>query len=313
MCDSCHFIIKNATNNGLIDVGLKFFWELITFTNYSQQEENYFYKELYKNWKKYFDFELLLKNKTRSETKINLVLNYFIKFYNFCFKENGSSLMIFKNLHNDIQNDNYNMIKKLIEKLNDFEINLDNKVNIINLIFCFLSFEKDKLSFDDLYFILNQMMNFFKIFYSLNLKDEHIGTFLKEEKLIQKENYQKDMLKINLENNEQLNLLYKRYNLNSIFYALTKSKYDKYIYIKDMKHLYGILKSIPAQQNQQQHYSSHDVIEKLISLFKNLIKNNSKISSDEYGKSIIIDKITNSLCKIFFYYFEIMHFSKICS
>ena len=138
------------------------------------------------------------------------------------------------------------------------------------------------------------MMNFFKIFYSLNLKDEHIGTFLKEEKLIQKENYQKDMLKINLENNEQLNLLYKRYNLNSIFYALTKSKYDKYIYIKDMKHLYGILKSIPAQQNQQQHYSSHDVIEKLISLFKNLIKNNSKISSDEYGKSIIIDKIVNS-------------------
>ena len=305
MCDSCHFIIKNATNNGLIDVGLKFFWELITFTNYSQQEENYFYKELYKNWKKYFDFELLLKNKTRSETKINLVLNYFIKFYNFCFKENGSSLMIFKNLHNDIQNDNYNMIKKLIEKLNDFEINLDNKVNIINLIFCFLSFEKDKLSFDDLYFILNQMMNFFKIFYSLNLKDEHIGTFLKEEKLIQKENYQKDMLKINLENNEQLNLLYKRYNLNSIFYALTKSKYDKYIYIKDMKHLYGILKSIPAQQNQQQHYSSHDVIEKLISLFKNLIKNNDKISSDEYGKSIIIDKIANSLCKIFFYYFYI--------
>ena len=27
-----------------------------------------------------------------------------------------------------------------------------------------------------------------------------------------------------------------------------------YIYIKDMKHLYGILKSIPAQQNQQQQY-----------------------------------------------------------
>ena len=62
--------------------------------------------------------------------------------------------MIFKNLHNDIQNDNYNMIKKLIEKLNDFEINLDNKVNIINLIFYFLNFEQDKLSFDDLYFIL---------------------------------------------------------------------------------------------------------------------------------------------------------------
>ena len=46
------------------------------------------------------------------------------------------------------------MIKKLIAKLNDFEINLDNKVNIINLIFYFLNFEQDKLSFDDLYFIL---------------------------------------------------------------------------------------------------------------------------------------------------------------
>ena len=49
-------------------------------------------------------------------------------------------LIIFKNLHNNIQNDNYNMIKKLIIKLNDFEINLDNKVNIINLIFYFLNF-----------------------------------------------------------------------------------------------------------------------------------------------------------------------------
>ena len=112
MCDSCHFMIKNGTNNTLIDVGLRFFWELITFTNYNQYEENYFYRELYKNWKKYFDFELLLKNKNRSETKLNLVLNYFIKFYNFCFKENGNNILIFKNLHNDIQNDNYNLIKK---------------------------------------------------------------------------------------------------------------------------------------------------------------------------------------------------------
>ena len=79
----------------------------------------------YKNWKKYFDFEFFLKNKNRSETKVNLVLNYFIKFYNFCFKENGSSLIIFKNLHNNIQND---------------KINLDNKVNIINFILYFLNF-----------------------------------------------------------------------------------------------------------------------------------------------------------------------------
>ena len=63
MCDSCHFMIKNGTNGALIEVGLKFFWELITFTNYSIHEENYFYKELFKNWRKYFDFELLLKNK----------------------------------------------------------------------------------------------------------------------------------------------------------------------------------------------------------------------------------------------------------
>ena len=305
MCDSCHFMIKIGTISALIDVGLKFFWELITFTNYSQNEHNGFYDELFKNWKKYFDFEILLKNKTRSESKVNLILNYFIKFYNFCFKENGNNIILFKNLHSLIQKDNYTMVKKLIEKLNDFEVSLDNKVSIINMIYYFLNSEENKLSFDEFYFILNQLTNFFKTFYSLNLKDEYIGTFLKEEKQIQKETNQKDMLKINLENNEQHNLLYKRYNLNSIFYTLTKSKYDKYIYIKDMKHLYGILKPYIPQQNQQPHYSSYDVIAKFISCFKDLIKNNNKIASDEYGKSIIIDKVSNLLCKIFFYYFFI--------
>ena len=68
---------------------------------------------------------MILKNKNRSETKINLAPNYFTKFYNFCFKEIGSSFIIFKNLHNNIQND---------------KINLDNIVNIINLIFYFLNF-----------------------------------------------------------------------------------------------------------------------------------------------------------------------------
>ena len=305
MCDSCHFMIKNGTMYGLIDASLRFFWELITFTNYNQNEENnYFYTELFYNWKKYFDFEVHLKNKNRSEGKVNIVLNYFIKFYHFSIKENGNNILLFQKLHKEIQDDNYNMVKKLIEKLNDFEVSLDNKVSLINLIYIFLNREQAQLSFDDLYFILNQMTNFFKIFYSLNQKDEYIGTFLKEEKQIQKENYQKDMLKINLENNEQHNLLYKRYNLNSIFYNLTKSKYDKYIYIKDVKHLYGILKPLPPQPNQQ-YYSSYEVIQKLITLFKDKLKNNSKISSDEYGKSIKIDKLSSLLCKFFFYYFYI--------
>ena len=60
------------------------------------------------------------------------------------------------------EEDNFSIIKKLIEKLNDYEVNLENKLNIINLICYLLEYEKEKekLSFDMLYFIGDQLTKF---------------------------------------------------------------------------------------------------------------------------------------------------------
>ena len=62
MCQSSHFMIKNGTQNSLIDSALKFFNELISFNNLNisqiQVQQNYFYNELFNNWKVYFNYEL---------------------------------------------------------------------------------------------------------------------------------------------------------------------------------------------------------------------------------------------------------------
>ena len=314
MCQSCHFMIKQGSLNTLIDCSLKFFYDLISFTNYpsNSEQQNFFYNEIFKNWKKYFNFELYLQNKYGSETKINSILYYFIRFYNYSFRDNPNNIPLFKSLAKAFEEDGYNMVKKLIQKLNDFEVNMENKVNIISLIYNFIEHEKEKLSFDNLCFISEQIINFFKMLYNLNENSDFIGVYLKEEKQIQKDNYQMDMLKVNLENSEQNNLLYKKYSLNSIFYNLTKGKYDKYIYIKDLKYLYEILKPNQAQvqQNQQVIYSSMDVFAKLITYFK-LILRRKENTEDLQVKSFKIDKIANILSKFFFYYFYICEKLKI--
>ena len=308
MCQSCFFMIKQGNISSLIDNSLKFFFEIISYSNYQNNEQqNFFYNELFNNWKKYFNFEIYLQNKYVSETKINVVLYYLIqKFYIYCFKDNGDNAILWKNMAKAFEEDNFSIIKKLIEKLNDYEVNLENKLNIINLICYILEYEKEKekLSFDMLYFIGDQLTNFFKTLYYLNENGENIGIYLKEEKQIQKDNYQKDIMKSNLENDEQNNLLDEKYFLNGFFYNLTKSKYDKYIYMKDLKYLYEILKPAQPQPAPQQNFSASDVIEKLISAFKFILKNKEN-DIDIQARSIKIDKISNLLSKFFFYYFYI--------
>ena len=305
MCQSCHFMIKQGNTNSLIDSSLKFFLDLISFSNLQNNNDqpNFFYDELFKNWKKYFNFEIYLQNKYISETKINAVLYYLIRFYTCCFKNNGDNATLWRSMAKAFEEDDFNIIKKLIEKINDFEVNLENKLNLINLINSLLDYEKDKLSFDILYFIGNQVTNFFQMLYYLNENGEYIGIYLKEEKQLQKDNYQKDMLKTNFENSEQNNLLDEKYFLNGFFYNLTKNKYDKYIYIKDLKHLYEMLKPVQSQANQQL-FSALDIISKLIFYFKLILKNQEN-DMDIQARSIKIDKISNILSKFFFYYFYI--------
>ena len=52
MCQSCHFMIKQGSLNTLIDCSLKFFYDLISFTNYpsNSEQQNFFYNEIFKNW-----------------------------------------------------------------------------------------------------------------------------------------------------------------------------------------------------------------------------------------------------------------------
>ena len=314
MCQSSHFMIKNGTQNSLIDSALKFFSELISFSNLNvsqiPDQQNFFFNELFINWKVYFNYELYVQNKYCSEYKINSVLNYLIRFYGYCFKDNpnnpNNNITLFKNIYGCIQEDNYTMVKKLIEKLNDFEVSFENKLNImLNLILCFFDSEKNKLSFNDLYFIMNQLTGFFQILYSLNKNGELIGTFLKEEKQIIKDNYQKDMLKINTDNTEENKLIYERYNLNGIFYNLTKNKYDKYICIKDVKILFDILKFLQCPQNiPNSEVQNPDFISKIINQFK-IVLTNKENSIDDTQKSYIIDKIASIFSKFFFYYFYI--------
>ena len=85
MCQSSHFMIKNETQNSLIDSSLKFFNELISFNNLNisqiQIQQNYFYNELFNNWIIYFNYELYVQNKLCSEYKINSVLSYLISMW----------------------------------------------------------------------------------------------------------------------------------------------------------------------------------------------------------------------------------------
>jgi hypothetical protein len=152
---------------------------------------------------------------------------------------------------------------------------------MLNLILCFFDSEKNKLSFNDLYFIMNQLTGFFQILYSLNKNGELIGTFLKEEKQIIKDNYQKDMLKINTDNTEENKLIYERYNLNGIFYNLTKNKYDKYICIKDVKILFDILKFLQCPQNiPNSEGQNPDFISRIITQFKSVLINKENSIDD---------------------------------
>ena len=94
ICQSCCFMLKYATSSNLVDNILNLFWELINYCGRSTSEEdqnsvNCLYDEMHKNWEKYFDFEIYLKNKYLSETKINKVLTFFIRFYSYIF--NGSA------------------------------------------------------------------------------------------------------------------------------------------------------------------------------------------------------------------------------
>ena len=319
---SCRFILIKSTSPNLIDGTLLLFWDLIKYSGRSlegdndrdlnnNQNLNCLYDELFKNWKIYFNYEIYLENKYFSESKINKILSYFIKYFTFCFNGNGGinrtkghQFLLFKNMIKLIEEDKYKMPMKLIEKINDSDVSLENKYFIINLIYDLLNWifaEQNKINYDYfeiVYNILNQLTIFLNMLYSLHKDSDNIGIFIKEERQIQKDFFQKNMLEINLDNEKEKIENTKRYNLNGIFYILTKGKYEKFIYIKDFKYFFEILKS----SNNLQH-SLLDIISKIIQFFKIILRNISL--EDKQKKAFLLDKISNILSKFFFYYFFI--------
>lgn len=166
ICQGCFFIIKNGTQNNLIDSAFKLLDQLIDFSKYiiehDVSKKNNFYNELFNNWKIYFNYEKYLENKYCTKYKINSVFNYLIKFYGKCFRINENNKeILFVNILKCMENDGYIAVKKLIEKMNDFNLSFENKVNTIKkLIYYFLECEKDKLSFNDLCFVMKQLSYF---------------------------------------------------------------------------------------------------------------------------------------------------------
>ena len=323
ICQCCSSMLIKVTLPNMVEANLNLFWEIIKICcltpealGGSPDSINFLYEEIFKNWKKYFDFVIYLENKYLSEYKINKVLGYFIRLFTFSFNGNGGSdktkghqFLLFKNMIKSIEEDNYKIPMKLIEKINDPEVNLENKLFLINLIYDFLNWcfiEQKKIDFEILYLVLNQITNFLKMLYSLHKDNDNIGVFLKEEKQIQKDYLQKNFLEINLENEEENIKRIKKYNLNGIFYNLTKGKYDKFIYIKDFKYFSEILITKPSSTNS--YHSLLDVIAKIIHFFKLILKQNL---NDKKNKSYYLDKISKILCKFFFYYFYLYEKLKI--
>ena len=310
ICQSSCFMLKYSTSSNLVDNILNLFWELISYCGRSMNEGgqnmiNCLYDEMHKNWKKYFDFEIYLKNKYLSEAKINKVLTFFIRFYTYIFngcvgrnKINGHQFLLFKNLLISIEENEYKIFMKLIQKINNNEVSLENKIYIILMIYDFLNWyntQQKLIKFELVYFILNEINNFLYTLYILH-KDNDIAFFLKEEKQIQKDYMQKNILEINIKaNNEENERSIKKYNLNGEFYNITKGKYDKYIHIKDLKYFKEILRSSSNSQ-----HSLLDIIQNVIYFFKKILNINS---SDKKLKIYYLDKISNILCKFFFYYF----------
>ena len=320
LCQSCCSVLIKVTLPNIVETSLNFFWELLKIScqNFDQSPipniVNYVYEEIYKNWKKYFDFEIYLKNKYLSENKTNKVLSYFIRFFTFCFngsggndKTKGHQFLLFKNMYKLIEEDNYGIPIKLIEKINDSEVNLENKLCLVNLIYDLLNWsfiQQKKLEFEIVYLIIKQITYFLKMIYALQKDNDTIGIFLKEEKQIQKDYIQKNIFEVNLENEEEKKNTIKKYNLNGIFYNLTKGKYDKFIFIKDLKYFSEIL----IAKSSPNSHSLLDVIAKIIYFFKIIIQQNL---DDKKNKSYFLHKISNILCKFFFYYFYLFEKLKV--
>jgi len=303
ICHTFQFILKNTTIILTCQFSMKYFEDILKSSsrnNLPNGEINHFSEELKKNWKDYFNENNYLQNKYKSDNKYNLVLKNVIKYYLYCFNKqvNSEPISLFKEISNYMINDDHlKMFKNLTAKINDFRISIDIKAQILFLILSFCEWstkENHNITLDILYFFIKQMTSFYHTLFSLS--NEYISFPLRDEKQQQKEILQKNMLKINIEENDYNSI--KKNNLNSLFLLLLSNKYDKYIYIEDQKQLQEFLRN------------SLIVLKKLIEELKKMLTNKEYTDYAEI-RCYMINKIAAQLSKFFYYFFFIFEKTRI--
>ena len=241
-----YFVLKNTTIPHTYQMTIKYLESVLNIgpTN-DNADINQFNTELIRNWKTYLNESNYLQNRYKSDNKYNLIMRFILKYYLYCLNKagvNNEPIQQFRELYRNIINDNLITFKNIVTKINDFRISLELKGQIIIIIYLFYGLhtkEKKEPKFEDIFFFLKQITSFYHTLFTFT--NEFIGSPLRDEKQQQKEIYQKNMLKINVEDDDSNTI--QKLNLNRHFLILLSNKYDKYIYIEDPKVLNEFMKS----------------------------------------------------------------------
>ena len=297
ICSSFIFIIKNTLNSMTTQMGIKYLEDIVKSRNYYNSNNNQVINpndlEIIKNWKIYFNENTFLQKRNKFENKYNIVIKSMIRNYLNCFNKQGNNDQLNQLLSKKIIfEDKLKSFKNIIMKINDFHIYFDYKNQIIILIKYFLEYSPKDYSFSTLYFFFKQITSFYQSLFSLS--NDFISSNIKEEKNQNKENLEKNILKINPEeyNKDTIN----RKNLNNLFLLLLNNKYNKYINIEDAK-LSEFMKNTLS------------LLEKLIEIFKNIL--NNKNNNDIEQKTYMINKVSLQLSKFYYYFFYIFQKHKV--
>ena len=295
ICHCFQFVLKNTAISYIYQMTLKYLEGVLSLGQVNENGDiNEYNKEFIKNWKLYLNENNYLQNKYKSDSKYNCILKFILKYYLYCFNRQGNNIEtipFFKDLYKNIISDNLRMFKNLTSKINDFRISLELKGQIIILIYQLYDFsnkESREPKFEDLYFFLKQLTSFYQTLFTLT--NEYIGSPIKEEKQQQKEIFQKNMLKINIEEQDYNSI--QKINLNHHFLILLSNEYDKYIYIEDPKLLYEFMKN------------SLSLVKNFIEIFKTILDNKENMNNFE-NQNYLINRIAVQLSKFFYYFYYV--------
>ena len=301
ICQTFQFILKKSGNFFIYQSGIKYFEGVLSLGQTRDNNDiNLYNTEVIKNWKVYLNIDNYFENKCKSDSKYNLILKLILKYYLYWFNRTGNNnepISCFKELFQNIINDKYIMFKRLISKINDFRIiPLELKGQLMYLIYLLYNNninEKIPPTFDNLYFFLKEITSFYQTLYSLS--NDYISSSLKDEKQQQKELLQKNMIKVNLE--DDYNSIQKN-NLSHLFLMLLSNKYDKYIYIEDSKYLFEFMKN------------SINIYKSFIEIFNRILDNKENKDNLE-NKTHLINRIAVQLSKFFYFFYYVYERNRI--